>query len=519
VTFASAELTEESEEEFRSAVQIPDPIEEERLRRAILDIRDQALATAVTDLGGGGLSCAVGETARRFGCGAKVRLNRVPLKYPKMLPWQIWVSESQERMLLCVPQQNSRRVMEVFSREGVEAVVVGELERGGLLRVQWKGEEIAKLDLDFLFSPPAVKRKGVPKRRRLQEPSFPEPDDLDRILLKLLSSPNICSREGVVRTYDHEVQGNTVVKPLHGKWAGPSDAAVLKPLENSKRGAIISCGFNPRYGKIDPYWMAALCIEEALRNNVAVGGTRVALLDNFTWGNPEKPDQLWNLLRCCEGCYRFAKDFGTPFISGKDSLYNESPLGPVTPTLLITGVGVMDDISQAVSLELKREGDPIYLLGMTYPELGGSEYYALRGELGRSVPKVRIREAKKILELVQEAIGRGYVLACHDLSEGGLGVAAAEMVMSGDLGMELELQSVPTDLIRREDFILFSESASRFLLEVRKEEEKKFRELVKGEGARVGEVISEPVLRIYGLEEEVCKLEAEELRRAWRREL
>ncbi len=518
VTFASAELTEESEE-LRSAVQIPDPIEEEKLRRAILEIRDQGLASAITDLGGGGLSCAVGETARRFGCGARVRLNRVPLKYPKMLPWQIWISESQERMLLCIPQQNSRRVMEVFSREGVEAVVIGELERGGLLRVQWKGEEIAKLDLNFLFSPPAVKRRGAPRRRRLEEPSFPEPDDLDRILLKLLSSPNVCSREVVVRTYDHEVQGNTVLKPLHGKWAGPSDAAVLKPLEHSKRGVVISCGFNPRYGKIDPYWMAALCIEEALRNNVAVGGRRVALLDNFTWGNPEKPDQLWNLFRCCEGCYRFAKDFGAPFISGKDSLYNESPLGPVTPTLLITGVGVMDDVSQAVSLELKREGDPVYLLGMTYQELGGSEYYALRGELGRSVPKVRIKEAKKILELVQEAIRRGYVLACHDLSEGGLGVAAAEMVMSGDLGMELELQSVPTDLIRREDFILFSESASRFLLEVRKEEEKEFRELVEGEGARVGEVISEPALRIYGLEEEAYELEAEELRRAWRRGL
>jgi phosphoribosylformylglycinamidine synthase len=519
VTFASAELTEESEEEFRSAVQIPDPIEEERLRRAILDIRDQALASAITDLGGGGLSCAVGETARRFGCGARVRLNRVPLKYPKMLPWQIWISESQERMLLCVPQQNSRRVMEIFSREEVEAVVIGELERGDLLRVQWRGQEIARLDLNFLFSPPVVKRRAVPKRSRLEEPSFPEPDDLGGILLRLLSSPNICSREGVVRTYDHEVQGNTVLKPLHGKWAGPSDAAVLKPLEDSRKGVVISCGFNPRYGKIDSYWMAALCIEEALRNNVAVGGRRIALLDNFTWGNPEKPDQLWNLLRCCEGCYKFARELGAPFISGKDSLYNESPLGPVTPTLLITGIGIMEDISQTVSLDLKREGDPVYLLGMTYQELGGSEYYALRGELGRSIPKVRIKEAKRILGLVQEAIGRGYVRACHDLSEGGLGVAAAEIVMSGDLGMELELQSVPTDLIRREDFILFSESASRFLLEVRREEEKNFRELVGGAGARVGEVIPEPVLRIYGLEEEVCKLEAEDLRRAWRREL
>jgi len=518
VTFASAELPEETDE-LRSAVQIPDPIEEEKLRRAILEIRDHGLASAITDLGGGGLSCAVGETAKKFGCGALVRLDRVPLKYSNMLPWQIWISESQERMLLCVPQENSRKVLEIFSREEVEATVIGQLEKGNLLRVRWKGEEVAKLDLNFLFSPPTVKRKAYPKRTKLREPAFPEPENLKEILLKLLSSPNICSRESVVRTYDHEVQGNTVLKPLVGEYAGPSDAAVLKPLESSKKGIVISCGFNPRYGKIDPYWMAALCIEEALRNNIAVGGKRIALLDNFTWANPEKPDQLWALLRCCEGCYRFAKAFGTPFISGKDSLYNESPLGPVTPTLLITAIGIIEDASKAISLKLKRRGNPIYLLGITYEELGGSEYYALRGELGRSVPKVRINEARKNLELVQKAIEKGYVVACHDLSEGGLGIAAAEMVISSNLGMEMELQRVPTDLIRREDYILFSESASRFLLEVKRDEEREFRKLIGNCGERVGEVIPEPVLRIHGLGENVYEWETEELRKAWKRGL
>ncbi|MEM2618546.1 MAG: AIR synthase-related protein, partial [Candidatus Hadarchaeales archaeon] len=253
-----------------------------------------------------------------------------------------------------------------------------------------------------------------------------------------------------------------------------------------------------------------------LRNTVAVGGQRVALLDNFTWGSPEKPEQLWSLLRACEACYKFAKGFGAPFISGKDSLYNESPLGPVTPTLLITGVGVVEDIRKVVSLELKREGNPVYLLGFTYPELGGSEYYALRGELGREVPKVRLKEAKRILELVQQAISQELVVACHDLSEGGLGVAAAEMVLSSDLGLELELSEVRTDLIRREDFILFSESASRFLVEVRKERENSFRELIGESGSKVGEVVPEPVLSVFGLEGEGFKLEAEELRKAWR---
>lgn len=515
VTFASAELTEEAEE-FRSAVQIPDPIEEERLRRAILRVRDEGLASAVTDLGGGGLSCAVGETAHRYGCGARVRLNKVHLKYPEMLPWQIWISESQERMLLCVPQRNIRRVEEIFAAEEVEATVIGELERGKFLRVLWKGREIGRLDLDFLFSPPELRRKASQPKRKLAEPTFPQPEDLDKILLRILSSPNVCSREFAIRTYDHEVQGATVVKPLHGKWSGPSDAAVLKPLESSNKGVAISCGFNPRYGKIDPYWMAALCVEEALRNNVAVGGQRVALLDNFTWGSPEKPEQLWSLLRSCEACYKFAKGFGAPFISGKDSLYNESPLGPVTPTLLITGVGVVEDIRKVVSLELKREGNPVYLLGFTYPELGGSEYYALRGELGREVPKVRLEEARRILELVQQAISQELVVACHDLSEGGLGVAAAEMVLSSDLGLELELSEVRTDLIRREDFILFSESASRFLVEVREEREDSFRELIGERGSKVGEVVPEPVLSVFGLEGEGSKLEAEELRKAWR---
>jgi len=518
VTFASTELRDELEE-LRSAVQIPDPIEEEKLRRAILDIRSQRLASAITDLGGGGLSCAVGETAKKFGCGAKVRLDRVPLKYPHMLPWQIWISESQERMLLCIPQQNIRKALEIFSKEEVEATVIGQLERGNTLKVQWKGEEVAKLDLDFLFSPPLVRRKASPKRIKLEEPTFPEPGNLKEILLRMLSSVNICSRESVVRTYDHEVQGNTVLKPLLGEWAGPSDAAVLKPLKDSKKGVVVSCGFNPRYGKIDPYWMAALCIEEAIRNNVAVGGKRIALLDNFTWGNPEKPEHLWTLLRCCQGCYKFAKAFGTPFISGKDSLYNESPLGPVTPTLLITAVGIIDDISRVVTLTLKRKGDPIYLVGMTYRELGGSEYYALRGELGRSVPKVRIKEAKGNLELVRKAIEEGHVVACHDLSEGGLGIAAAEMVISSNLGIELELQQVPTDFISRDDFILFSESASRFLLEIRKEKESEFKELAEGKAARVGEVISESFLRIYGLEGRAYEWETGELRRAWRREL
>ncbi|HIE19400.1 TPA: phosphoribosylformylglycinamidine synthase subunit PurL, partial [Candidatus Bathyarchaeota archaeon] len=421
VTFASLELTEESEEVSRPAVQIANPIEEEKLARAIITIRDLELASSITDLGGGGLSSAVGETARKFRCGAYVELDKVPLKYPHIAPWEIYISESQERMLLTVPEENLEKVLEIFESENVEATAIGRLTGDERLRITYYDNLVAELDMDFLFSPPKPQRSAQWNPPRYEEPKIDDPTDLKETLLKILSSPNVASKEAIIRTYDHEVKGNTVVKPLCGKSGGPSDAAIIKPLNDSWRGLIISCGMNPEYGKIDPYWMAASAIDESLRNNLAVGGRRAALLDNFVWGTPEKPDRLGGLVRACKACYRFAKGFEAPFISGKDSLYNESPLGPVTPTLLITAVGIIPDIRKAVTMDLKSPGNLIYILGRTYLELGGSEYYKLRGFTGRSVPKVRLEEAKRTFTKLTKAIDSGYVKACHDLSEGGLG--------------------------------------------------------------------------------------------------
>ncbi|KYH42310.1 MAG: phosphoribosylformylglycinamidine synthase II, partial [Candidatus Bathyarchaeota archaeon B63] len=481
VTFASLELTEESEEVSRPAVQIANPIEEEKLARAIITIRDMELASSITDLGGGGLSSAVGETAHKFGCGAEVELERVPLKYPQIAPWEIYISESQERMLLTVPVENLDGVLEAFESEGVEATAIGRLTRGGELRITYRGHTVADLDMDFLFSPPLTKRFAEWRKPTYEEPRIGEPENLTELLLRILSSPNVASKEAVIRTYDHEVKGNTAVKPLCGRNGGPSDAAVLKPLERSWRGIVVSCGMNPRYGKIDPYWMAASAIDEALRNNLSVGGRRIALLDNFVWGTPEKPDRLGGLVRACKACYRFAKGFGAPFISGKDSLYNESPLGPVTPTLLITAVGIIPDIRMAVTMDLKAPGNPVYILGRTRRELGGSEYYWLRGYLGMSVPKVRLGEARRTMNRLRRAIDRGYVEACHDLSEGGLGVAAAEMAFSGGIGLEVNLGMVPvSEGLRRSDYILFSESNSRFLVEVPKARMEDFEETMRG---------------------------------------
>lgn len=500
VTFASSVLTEKSEQISRSAVQIANPIEEEKLKRAIITIRDLELGSAVTDLGGGGLSSAIGETAKRFKCGALVELEKVPLKYRGLAPWEIYISESQERMLVIVPPRNINRVLEIFAQEDVEVTVIGKLTKRKVLQITYLREMVAEMDIPFLFEPIECEKTAIYTATDFDEPSLPEPKNLTEALLTLLAMPNIASKENVIRTYDHEVKGDTVLKPLQGKLAGPNDSAVLKPLKDSSKGLVISCGINPNYGKINTYWMAASAIDEAIRNNVATGGRRIALLDNFTWGNPEKPEQLGSLIRACEACYDFARAFRTPFISGKDSLYNESPLGPVTPTLLITAIGILPDIKRVVSMEAKAPGDLIYLAGQTFNELGGSEYYRMKGRIGKSVPKVRAAEAKKTFKATTEAIDEGLVKACHDLSEGGLGVAAAEMAFGGNLGLDLDLQEMQLQEISRNHQALFSESNGRLLLEIAENDRSKFEKITKnGSFARIGKVKENPRLTIRGL--------------------
>ena len=521
VTFASAELTEKSEEISRPAVQIADPIEEEKVKRALIEIRDLQLASATTDLGGGGLSSAVGETAEKFDCGATAELGKVPLKYQGLAPWEIYISESQERMLLTVPPENLERVMAIFEKEDVEATAIGKLTSEHRLQLNFHGEKVADMDMAFLFNPCKSMKTATIETLSFTEPEFPEPENLTETLLQLLSAPNIASKESVIRTYDHEVKGNTTLKPLQGEYAGPNDAAVLKPLDDSWKGLAISCGMNPNYGKIDSYWMAASAIDEAVRNNIAVGGRRIALLDNFTWGHPEKPERLGSLVRACEACYDFAKAFRAPFISGKDSLYNESPLGPVTPTLLITAIGIVPNIQFTTSMDLKAPGNLLYVVGETFNELGGSEYYKLKGYLGASVPKVKGAKAKRIFKAVTKAIDLGLIKSCHDLSEGGLAVAAAEMAFAGGYGLELDLGKVPGKALERSDFVLFSESNSRFLLEVSEKDRQEFEALMKGKAcAKIGKVTKDEKLLIQGLNRKiVVDASLAELRRSWKKTL
>ncbi len=517
VTFASLELTKESEES-RPAVQIANPIEEEKIRRGIIRVRDLGFASGITDLGGGGLSSAVCEMAHRAQCGFQLSLDRVPLKTRSIKPWEIWISESQERMLLSVRQENIQKVIEIFTDEQVQATCLGWFTHEQTAHISYADVTVACLDLHFLFNAPQ-RRLIADWTPEVREPTVSsQPLNLANTLIRLLTQPNIASKEAIIRTYDHEVLGNTVLKPLQGRYSGPNDAAVIKPLSQSWKGIVISCGMKPRFGLIDPYWMAAACIDEAIRNNVSVGGRRIALLDNFCWGNPEKPDRLGGLVRAAQACYDFASAFKTPFISGKDSLYNESPLGPVTPSLLITAIGIIPDIRKVVSINLKSADNHLYIIGITRPELGGSEYYRLQNILGRRIPVVETTAMNNQMIAIADAIDQQLIAACHDLSEGGLSVAAAEMAITGDLGIEIDLSKVPEVDCKRDDTLLFSETNSRFLIEVPEQAQVQFEKCFKKcIFARIGHITNHPHVIIHGRGERyIVDISTDTLRSAWR---
>jgi len=506
VTFASGELDKQSETLSSSSVQIGNAIVEKKALDAIIQARDLGLYRRITDCGGGGLSSAVGEMAEETG--VRVDLEKVPLKYSGLSYTEIWVSESQERMLLAVPPDRLERLMAIMRKEDVEAAVIGEFTNDRRLKLYYDGNLVCDLDMEFLHNGlPQLEREALWQPPRHPEPDFPPPLDLSEELKKILGSWNVCSKEWVIRQYDHEVQGTSILKPLVGAANdGPGDAAVIRPLSDSAKGIIISNGINPKYGDIDTYWMAASAIDEALRQVIAVGGSldRVALLDNSCWGNPEKPDRLGTLIRAMQACYDIARVYGAPFISGKDSLYNEYDTEKgsicIPPTLLISAMAVMEDVGKCVTMDLKKADDLIYIVGATYNELGGSHYFANHGFIGNAVPKVYPEKGKQLMDALSSAMSRGLVAACHDLSEGGIGVAAAEMAFAGGLGMAVNLKNVPLgESIDCDDFILFSESNSRFLVEIDPRNRKDFENVMNGvEFAEIGRVMKDEKLEVHG---------------------
>ncbi|MEM7125906.1 MAG: phosphoribosylformylglycinamidine synthase subunit PurL [Chloroflexota bacterium] len=519
-TFSSAELSQEVTENTGSAVQIGDPITEKGVIEVVEAARDERLYNAITDCGAGGFSSAVGEMGEELG--VDIELTNAPLKYTGLAPWEIWLSEAQERMVLAVPEKNLARFQELAELWGIELCVLGHFTDDGELRVRYQGDIVGQLSMDFLHN-------GLPQRRMTatwKEPTspqapVPEVTDFAQALLSLLSYPTVASKEKIVRQYDHEIRGGTLVRPFVGpEMDGPADAALLKPLGTwqHNKAFTLSAGVNPLLGKVDPYAMAVSAVDEAFRNAVAVGADpdQMAILDNFCWGNPTYEDRLGELVRACQGCYDAAVAYGAPFISGKDSLYNEFEGQPIPGTLLISALGIVPDLYRRTTSDLKMPANLLFLVGETQNELGGSLLYTLLGYDGGQPPAMPTEPLVRY-RAIHQAISQGVVQSCHDLSEGGLAVALAEMALAGRLGVSVNIQQGSTpDLTATE--LLFSESNGRLLLEIRPEDVEAFHEVMNQVSVqKLGHVTSELVVEIISDQKPLVSLSLDQIIQAWKR--
>jgi phosphoribosylformylglycinamidine synthase II len=497
-------------------VQIGDPMTQKRLLDMLKEARQRGLFRAVTDNGAGGLCSSVGELAEMSG-GAHLELDQVPLKYPGLAAWEVLVSESQERMTLAVPPERWEELQRLAQQREVEVSRVGSFNDSGHFSASFQGQQVMSLELEFLH-------KGYPKRvhaaqfqpvTAVAEPRL-EGHNWTDLLLKLLASSNISSREALIRQYDHEVQGSSVIKPLVGLACdGPSDAAVLQPDSSSCQGVVVSCAINPHYGDIDPERMAELLVDEALRNAVAVGADpdHLALLDNFCWPDPVgDTHKMAQLVLCCRGLARAVEAFQAPLISGKDSMKNDNhgPQGKLSipPTLLVSAIANIPDVGRSQSMDLKASGDLVYLVGPQQSALGGSQLLQLLGQNGGQLGQVNFEQALRSYRVLHQLISRGVLASCHDCSEGGLLVALAEKCMAGRLGLRLELPPSQLDLLDQ----LFGEAPSRLLVSLAPDQQKTFEEAMADlPYLKLGQVDELPRLAFQGQE-----VALEDMLRAWK---
>ncbi|WP_349968256.1 AIR synthase-related protein [Wolbachia endosymbiont of Armadillidium arcangelii] len=523
-TFSSEALSGSSPS---TVVQIGDPITQKKLSNAVIEARDLSLYNAITDNGAGGLSSSIGEMGKD---GFEVDLSKVLLKNDDMAPWEIWISESQERMTLAVPKENLLMFKQIMKKHDVEVSVIGEFSNSGKAIVKCpKGKVIMDMETEFLHD-------GNPKMHLQTKPYSKEPAVIptrntinqETELKEMLSRSNIYSKEFIVAQYDHEVQGSSVLKPLQGKGRVCSEAIVSRPVLSSNKGVVKSQGFGSSYGEIDTYHMAACAIDIAIRNYVAAGGNinHLALLDNFCWCDAYNPERLWQLKRAAEACYDYATAFKTPFISGKDSMFNdfkgydengEKVMISAPPSLLISAIGIIENIENAVSLDVKIPGDLIYVLGETLDELGRSEYQLYSGIGNNNVPKVDAKKAKKLYELYNLAIKDGIIASAIAPNLGGLAVALAKSLIAGNLGAEVDLSIVKVgktqniDLINK--IIMFSESQSRILVTIAPQNQRKFEKLFKGiVFSCIGKVTEEKFLNI----KDILKVDLKDLGSSYR---
>jgi phosphoribosylformylglycinamidine synthase II len=483
-TFSSVALDEGSP---ATAVQIGDPITQKKLSDAIIkELRDKGWYSAITDNGAGGLSSSVGEMAEQSG-GFHIELEKVPLKYPGMAPWEIWISESQERMTLAVPPENVEKIISFLAKRGVEATVVGTYTDTGRAHITWKNETIMDMAMEFLHDGnPETPLKTTFTRGGEPEPNLPEPKDPADTLLRMMGRVNIASKEFISTQYDHNVQGGAILGPLQGPGRVYAETSITKPVLTSPKGVVLSQGLFPRYSDIDTRAMAAAGLDQAVRNAVAAGVDlkQLALLDNFCWCSSDEPERLGQLKRAVEVIYEMAVKYETPFISGKDSMFNDfkgfdakgnAVKISAPPTLLVSSIGVIPNIENAISLAPKAVGDLVYVLGQTKDELGASEYYDLHGKLGNNVPEVDSHNNLRLYKLYGRAVRDRLIASAIAPSYGGLGAALAKMAIAGQMGLDIDLSSITLPASKA----LYSESAGRIIVTISAACKEKFEKTLK----------------------------------------
>jgi len=486
-------------------VQIGDPYTQKKMHDFLLICRDEGLITFITDNGGGGLSSSVGESAM-LSNGCEVRLDKVPLKYEGLDMWEIWISESQERMTIAVKPENLDRFMALSELHEVESTVIGKYTDSGKLHIKYKDRTCAYVDMDLLDKGfPAWEFEAVwtpPGVRGLTEPVISTPINFNGLLEQMLARPNICGKAWIIRQYDHEVQGGSVIKPLVGVNRNiPTDASVTRPVLTSERGLAFSQSILPWYSKIDAYHMMACTIDEAVRRLIAVGGAldHIGGVDNFCWPdigydalfNPDGKFKAAQLVRACRALKDACMAYGIPLLSGKDSMYVDGHLEgafgerikvSALETVQFSAVSLVSDVSRCVTLEPKTAGDSLYVLGSTGDELGASEYYEMFDKTGLNVPEVDFSKFKTLYKALEKAIDTELVASCHAVGRGGLGIHFSLVAMAGGLGLDIDLAGLPRtdDLPLSSEKALFSESAGRFIVTVAPDKKQTFEKLCKG---------------------------------------
>lgn len=516
VTFASEELGEESEEK-RPAVQVGDPFMEKLLIEACLELIDMGVIVGIQDLGGAGLTCATSEMASRAGTGMEIDISLVPRREEGMLPFEVMISESQERMLLVVEKESEELVKKVFDRWELSATVIGRVTDDKMVRVKEKGEVVAEMPAKSLadeapvYCPEMKTPSYIEEVCRLTHSKIPEPADPEEVFLKIITSPNIASKEWVYRQYDHMVRTCTVVLP-------GSDAAVLR-IRGTKKGIAVTIDGNGRYAYLDPYLGGITAVAEAARNLVCTGAEPLAVTDCLNFGNPEKPEIFWQFYKAVEGMSKACQEFNTPVVGGNVSFYNETAKGAIFPTPVVGMVGLLEDLDQRCTIDYKEEGDHILLAGQGEPTAGGSEYLSIIHDLLEGCPpEIDLEQEIKFQNFILEAIRAGLVSSAHDLSQGGLAVALAEGCFKNSLGVQVKL-SAERDI--RWDILLFGEVQSRAVLSIKPDKYIEIMELADKKGVplkQIGEVKGKDFnLEVTGPEmRKAINLPLEEIIEKWR---